>query len=68
MSDALATPGASQLHSPWKNLAGHLFLVYWIMATPIDLLIVYGCLHATIAEVSVVTETIRPAKPKVFTL
>lgn len=36
--------------SPWPNPAHHLYLLYWITATPFHLLIVDGRSYATIAE------------------
>lgn len=39
MSEALATHG-DQLRTAWPNPACHLFLFYWITATPIHLLTV----------------------------
>lgn len=52
MSDALATHRGPADYSPGPNPACHLFLFYWITATPIHLLTVYGRLRATIVELS----------------
>ena len=38
------------------------------MAVPIDLCIVFGCFDANMVERSNVTETMWPAKSKIFTI